>query len=122
MPETSTATSPGQELSRGLDIEYKAFARSFQPDGTAAVLYLIATCYYKTSGFTIFIEEDSGQFNLMEQPPTGIFRDIVTYYVASWTNGVATDNPPAHVMIKDAQDEHKVHVNPWLCKQLEKPS
>src|SRR5260370_5431587 len=86
MPETSTATSPGQELSRGLDIEYKAFARSFQPDGTAAVLYLIATCYYKTSGFTIFIEEDSGQFNLMEQPPTGIFRDIVTYYDASWTN------------------------------------
>ncbi len=116
MSATSTGTPPGSGLSHGLAIEYKAFARSFAQDSAAAVLYLMATCYYPTNGFTIFFEQDSGKFKLMEQPPTGVFLNLVTYYVASWpTNGVSeqADTLPKHVTIVDAQGEHRVHVKPW---------
>src|SRR5262245_53681043 len=118
MPATPTETSPEPRLSRGLAIEYKAFARSFFQDENAGVLYLVATCYYRTSGFTIFFEEDSGKFKLMEKPPTGVFQNLVTYYVASWpTQGVSAqaDTLPACVTIVDAQGEHVVEVEPWQC-------
>jgi hypothetical protein len=102
-------------LCRGLQIEYKAFARPFTPDKKVAVLYLVATCSYLTTGFTIFFEEDAGNFKLMEQPPPGVFLNLVTYYSTSWP---ATGTPgerelPAHIMITDAYGEHRVHVKPW---------
>ena len=105
-------------LSQGLEIEYKAFARSFFQTEKAGVLYLMATCYYKTSGFTIFFEQDasSGKFKLMEQPPTGIFLNLTTYYVANWPpTGVSaeTDVLPKQVTIADAYGEHQVRVKPW---------
>src|SRR5271170_4875956 len=77
-----------------------------------APLYLLATCSYVTSGFTIFFEEDSGDFNLMEQPPTGVFMNLVTYYAASWpTSGIPGQREmPKHVTITDAYGDHKVHV------------
>jgi hypothetical protein len=115
MSATATGTTPQSGLSHGTAIEYKAFARSFTQDETVGVLYLIATCYYGTSGFTIFFEENSGKFNLMEQPPTGIFMNLVTYYVATWPTGGSPGERtlPTHVDIVDAQGEHRVHVKPW---------
>jgi hypothetical protein len=116
MSATDPGTSPQSQLSHGLQIEYKAFGRSFSQDNPAAVLYLLATCFYSTTGLTIFFEQDSGQFKLMEQPPTGVFLNLVTYYAASWpTQGVSaeSDTLPTHVTIVDAQGEHRVHVRPW---------
>jgi hypothetical protein len=118
MSETSAGTPSEPGLSRGLAIEYTAFARSFFQDETAGVLYLMATCYYRTSGFTIFFEEDSGKFKLREKPPTGVFLNLVTYYVAGWpTLGVSAqaDTLPTYVTIVDAQGKHLVDVKPWQC-------
>ena len=79
------------------------------------IQYLMASCYYPTSGFTIFFEEDSGNFKLMEQPPTGGFMNLVTYYSASWpTSGTPGERAmPKHVMITDSYGEHEVHVEKW---------
>jgi len=55
----ATKPVPKPELSHGSAIEYKAFARSFQGKGPA-VLYLFATCYYPTGGYTIFFESRAG--------------------------------------------------------------
>jgi len=90
MSSTSTGSPSGSGLSHGLAIEYKAFARRFFQDQAAAVPYLMATYYYPTSGFTIFFEEDSGKYKLMEHPPVGVFMNLVTYCAASWpTSGVS---------------------------------
>jgi hypothetical protein len=115
MSAAATATAPAPVLSNGVDIEYKAFGRSFFEDGTVGVLYLMATCYYPTNGFTIFFEEDSGKFKLMERPPTGIFLNLVTYYVATWPANSVSDQSalPTHVTILDAYGEHRVCVEPW---------
>lgn len=115
---TPQTTPAAPALSQGLEIEYKALARSFFQTEKAGVLYLIATCYYKTSGFTLFFEQDqaSGKFKLMEQPPTGVFLNLATYYVASWPpTGVSaeTDVLPTHVTITDAYGDHRVHVKSW---------
>ncbi len=115
MSATPAVAPPAPGLSHGLEIEYKAFARPFL-EGTDAVLYLIATCYYETNGFTIFFEaEDSGKFRPLEQPPTGVFLNLHTYYIASWpTNGVSYEQPVrTHVTVVDAYGEHRVHVRPW---------
>ncbi len=104
------------ELSHGLAIEYKAFARSFSKGDTDGVLFLLASCYYPTNGFTIFFQESAGKYQLMEQPPTGVFLNLVTYYAACWpTTGVSfeSDNLPKHVTIVDAQGEHSVEVRQW---------
>ena len=81
-PPAPPAPSPG--LSHGLQIEYKAFMRPFTDNKKIGTLILLATCSYMITGFTIFFEEDSGKFSLMEQPPSGMFNHIVTYYSASW--------------------------------------
>jgi len=110
------SSAPPSELSHGIEIEYKAFARSFfQNAPEAAVLYLVATCSYGSTGFTIFFERDSHQFKLMEQAPTGIVNFLQTFYAASWpTQGVSFESDlPTHVTILDAQGEHKVEVKPW---------
>jgi hypothetical protein len=112
---TGPLPTPAPALSHGLQIEYKAFARTFTQDKKVGVLCLMATCSYVTTGFTIFFEEDSGNFKLMEQPPAGIFLNLVTYYSASWpTTGTPGERAlPAHVSITDAYGEHRVHVKPW---------
>ena len=103
---------PVYPLSRGDAIEYKAYARNFE-SGSAAVLSLIATCYYPIGGYTIFFQEvGPNQFELLEKPP-GIAPQLVTYYMASWTSGQRLANPPKHVNIKDARGEHRVEVEPW---------
>lgn len=109
------AASAGKQLSQGTAIEYKAFKRSFYA-GEDGVLYLIATCSYGTPKFTLFFEEAPGKnhFNLMEIPPEGIVPQIVTYYVASWTNGVsAAIKQLKDVTITDAHGEHTVNVQSW---------
>lgn len=114
MSTSGPTPPPPLSLSHGIDIEYKAFARHFgQPK--VAVLYLVATCYYTTSGFTIFFEEDSGKFKLMEQPPTGVFLNLVTYYVASWPqDGMSGERVlPKQITIVDSYGEHRVTVKPW---------
>jgi hypothetical protein len=113
MSSPTIAPSPNPALSHGAAIEYKAYARRFQPNIDAAVLTLVATCYYATSGFTISFQSTASGFELVEQPPTGIVRDMVTYYVASWTNGIEVDALPSHVMITDAFGQHRVHVKTW---------
>ena len=107
MTGTSTETAPVTQISHGLAIEYKAFVRTFFEDQTAGVLYLMATCFYDTSGFTIFFEPNGSnpsKFKLMEQPPTGVFLNLATYYGAIWrTDGVSDlQTLPTHVMIEDA--------------------
>jgi hypothetical protein len=110
-PSTTPVSSPA--LSRGTAIEYKAYARHFQPNSDAGVLILVATCYYDTSGFTISFQSAATGFDLVEQPPTGIFRNMVTYYVASWTTGIDADTVPSHVTVTDAFGQHRVHVKTW---------
>jgi hypothetical protein len=108
--------APTGALSHGIAIEYQAFARSFSKGDSAGVLFLLASCYYPTSGFTIFFEENAGKYQLMEQPPTGVFLNLVTYYAACWpAQGVSfeADDPPKHVTIVDAQGEHVVKVRHW---------
>jgi hypothetical protein len=114
-PPPTPPPTPGPSLSHGLEIEYKAFARSFTQDKKIATLYLIATCSYLISGFTIFFEADGEQFKLMEQPPTGVFDHLVTYYAASWpTKGTPGQSEvPKHVTITDSYGEHKVQVKKW---------
>lgn len=108
---TQAAPLPGP--SHGFAIEYKAFARSFQ-GGSAAVLYLIATCYYGTPGYKIFFEGTGiDQFELMETTPQGIVPQLVSYYVADWTSGQPLASPPKQVKIKDAQGVHDVPVHRW---------
>ena len=100
-------------LSRGLEIEYKAFARPFK--GGGAVLSLIATCYYTTAGYTISFKAEAGlqEFELLETPPQGIVPQLVTYYLAAWTSGQRLSQPPTHVKIRDASGEYRVKVEPW---------
>ena len=99
--------------SHGSAIEYKAFARSFQ-GGSAAVLYLMATCYYGTPGFKLFFEgSGTDQFTLMETTPQGIEPQLVTYYVADWTSGQPLASPPTQVKIRDAHGVHNVPVHHW---------
>ncbi len=100
-------------LSRGSEIEYKAFARTFS-GGHAAVLSLIATCYYGTPGFTIFFQAAPGnKFELLQTIPHGIEPDLVTYYLGSWTGGQPLADPPTHVEITDAHGTHRVKVEHW---------
>ncbi|HTC47538.1 MAG TPA: hypothetical protein VK722_09475 [Candidatus Aquilonibacter sp.] len=101
-------------LSHGSDIEYKAFARAFEKGG-AAVLSLIATCYYGTPGYTIFFQggPKPHEFELLETVPHGIEPQLVTYYLGSWTSGQPLANPPGHVEITDAGGTHRVKVEHW---------
>jgi hypothetical protein len=106
--------APAPSLSHGAAIEYKAFSRAFHKN-SGHVLYLVATCSYGTPGFGLFFQAEPGlaQFELMETAPTGIEPQLVTYYIASWTNAQPLSQPPTHVKIKDAQGEHLVTVKPW---------
>lgn len=100
-------------LSRGSEIEYKAFARTYDGD-EAATISLIATCYYGTSGFTIFFQEAGiNEFELLEKPPSGIVSQLVTYYGASWTSGQRLADPPSHVSITDASGTYRIKVEHW---------
>lgn len=108
-----SGNSPAKQLSQGLAIEYKAFLRKFFSSG-AGTLFVIASCYYKTSGFTISLEKnDAGQLSLMETPPTGVFLNLVTYYTASWTNNEDPDTEPSHLSIVDGHGTHRVPVKHW---------
>jgi hypothetical protein len=115
MSTATTAPTPNLSLSRGAAIEYKAYARRFQPNIDAAVLILMATCYYDTSGFAISFQKTADGFELVEQPPTGIFTNLVTYYVASWTSGVeaVATATTSHVTVTDSFGQHRVHVKDW---------
>jgi hypothetical protein len=101
-------------LSQGLEIEYRAFARTFD-QGPAAVLMLIATCYYPTSGYSIYFEPGDApdEFELLEKPPSGIFNPLVTYNSASWATGQRLAEPPDSVTITDASGEHEIEVEVW---------
>jgi hypothetical protein len=113
-PPTPPPT-PAPTLCHGLGIEYKAFVRSFTSDKKVGTLCLMATCSYVTSGFTIYFEEDSGKMKLMEQPPSGVFLNLVTYYSASWpAKGTPGQSKiPKQVTITDAYGDHKLHVKEW---------
>jgi hypothetical protein len=107
--------SPSAEatLSHGNAIEYRAYARRFFPDSSAAVLFLAATCYYGEAGFSISFQQTASGFDLIEHPPTGIEPQLVTYYSASWNSGQQETTPPTHVTITDAFGQHLVPVHQW---------
>lgn len=113
MSSPTPAAPSGPALSRGTPIEYKAYARRFQPDVDASVLILMATCYYDKSGFTIAFQPTASGYELTEQSPAGIFRNMITYYVTSFTTGIEADVTPSHVTITDSFGQHRVHVKPW---------
>ncbi len=112
MASGSTAT-PQTQLSNGIAIEYKAYVRKFFAQG-GGTLFIVATCYYETGGFTISLQQTQpGHLNLLETPPSGIHTDMVTYEVASWTSNVNADSIPGHVTIADAHGSHRVAVKAW---------
>jgi hypothetical protein len=120
MSATSTGATPAPAapvLSNGQGLEYKAFARYFDEDSKAAVLCLIATCYFGSSGYQIFFEEDAatGTFKLMQQNPTGTVFFIVQNHIATWpqTSTPARKEAPRHVTIVDANGEHNIEVHHW---------
>jgi hypothetical protein len=98
-------------LSRGVAIEYKAFARAF--NGGGSIISVIATCYYPTPKFTIYFSGGPTEFELLETRPQGIVNELVTYYGASWTSSQRLEKPPKHVTIADARGTHKVTVEAW---------
>jgi hypothetical protein len=113
-----TQASPADTgLSRGTAIGYKAYTRTFEDSnggsGTAAVVLLLASCYYDSSGWTIFFEGNLQQLSLMEQNPTGIVREMVTYYAASWTTSFRMSDVPAEITVTDAFGDHVVPVEQW---------
>ena len=112
MSTPAVAPSATPILCHGNDIGYKAFARRLTPTADIAVLILIANCYFDNSGYTISIQSTANGFELLEQPPSGIFHDLVSYCMATWTSPGLID-VPAHVMITDAFGTHKVHVENW---------
>jgi hypothetical protein len=101
------------QLSHGQAIEYRAYARAFDTGSNAAVLYLLATCYYPVGQYQIFLEgSGDNNFNLMEIVPT-VHNELTTYYVASWTSSYPLADPPTTVTITDASGSHTVPVEPW---------
>ena len=109
----TTFPTPAAQLSQGNAIEYKAYVRKFFETG-GGTLFVIGSCYYGTTGFTLFFQENSsGQLCLMQQPPSGVVLNMVTYYVASWTSNRDTDANPKYLTIVDGNGEHQVHVKPW---------
>jgi len=114
MSATSASPAPAPILSNAANLEYKAFARSFYQDSTAAVLVLVASCSFPTPGYTIFFQEDGGTFKLMQTNPTGIEPQLVAYGFASWpASSVGLSQHPSHVTIEDAKGQHKVRVEQW---------
>jgi hypothetical protein len=111
-PAVSIPT-PAPSLSHGSAIEYRAYARQFFPNSNAAVLFLAATCFYGSSGFSISFQPTDSGFELLEQVPTGIVHELVTYYSASWNSGQQETTPPKHVTITDAFGQHRVRVEEW---------
>jgi len=110
-----TPPTPKPPLSTGKALEYKAYCRAFQPNESAAVLYVVATCFYGTPGFTIFFNEVAGptHLELLERHPIDIVPQLVTYYVASFTSGQPLANPPGHITVTDAHGDHRVEVHHW---------
>ena len=43
----------------------------------------------------------------------GVILNIVTYYLASWTNNVNADREPTHLTITDGHGAHRIPVNLW---------
>ena len=112
---TGGVTPSAPQLSHGANIKYKAFKRTFFTNTTDGVLFLMATCEYPNNGFSIFFEEDSGKYSLMEQPPSGIVLNLDTFCVAVWpAKSVSVERPvPSCVTVVDAHGEHQVHVEEW---------
>jgi hypothetical protein len=108
-----SSPTPATNLSHGTSIEYKAYARRFFPNSSAAVLFLAATCYYNEAGFSISFQPTANGFDLIEHPPTGIVPQLVTYYSASWNSSQQETTPPSHVVISDAFGQHRVKVHNW---------
>jgi hypothetical protein len=116
MSSATTAPTPilAPDLSHGVAIEYRAYTRKFYPNQDGAVLFLAATCNYGSSGRSIFFQSTGANtFTLMENRPSGVVSEIVTYYSASWNSSQQEFPPPSHVTITDAFGDHHVHVKAW---------
>lgn len=93
------------------DIIYKAYSRPYA-GGPSRVITVFASCSYGISSYKIMFQGDgANRFKLMEQPPH-YFYNLVTYYTASYTPGIGTDDTPSTVTIIDAHGEHQVPVEP----------
>ncbi len=116
-PGPLSVSAEGPRLSQAIDIKYKAFTRSFSTNAdNAAVLFLVASCWHTTNGFSLYFEKDGENYNFMEQPPNGIFLNLHTYYSASWPAlGISfeADQIPKEVTISDARGAHSISVHHW---------
>ena len=117
MSEESIESSSPPILCEGIAIEYKAYARSFTADKSLAVLYLVASCWFKRGNLSVFFEETNEPFGfrLMDQSLPGHFPHLDTYYIASWpTKGFpGLRELPQTITIEDAHGKHIVDVIPW---------
>jgi hypothetical protein len=107
------ASPANATLSHGNAIEYRAYTRRFFPDSKTVVLFLAATCYYDSAGFSISFQPTASGFQLVEFPPTGIVPQLVTYYSASWNSSQQETTPPTHVEITDAFGQRRIAVQSW---------
>ncbi len=96
------------------DLIYKAYSRDYV-GGSAKVISVFASCHYGTSGWRIFFQSDGaeeGTYKYFEKVPSGVTTELMTYYTASFTEGIGATNAPESVKIIDAHGEHDVVVEP----------
>lgn len=109
MPDT-TSIQPKIGPASARDIEYRAFARDF--GGGRVVLSAVATSSYPVGPYEIFFEGGVGDLRLMEKAPV-IHYNLVTYQVASWTQGQPLVDTPREITVTDAYGPHAVTVEAW---------
>lgn len=110
MSEATTSVHPIIGPASARDIEYRAFARDFG-DGRV-VLSAVATSSYPVGPYEIFFEGGVDDLKLMEKRPV-IFYNLVTYQVASWTQGQPLVDTPREITVTDAYGAHTVMVEAW---------
>jgi hypothetical protein len=98
------------ELCHAQAISYSAFLRRLNPNSGAGVILVMASCYYGSTGWTIFFKGNS----LMQVPPPGIVEQHDTFFSASRTSLLELSEPPTVISITDAYGIHEISVGDWV--------
>jgi hypothetical protein len=105
---------PQPQLCRGLSIEYKAFVRVIYPGTRAAIVCVLANCYFKHTGFTIFFESSpDGGLALMQSLAPGHFHRVDSACAAGWCYGFAVEDPPGAIDVTDSYGTRRIIVHAW---------
>lgn len=108
----TTSIHPTVGPAKAQDIEYRVFARDF--GGGRVVLSAVATSSYPVGPYEIFFTGGVDNLELMERAPV-IYYNLVTYQVASWTQGQPLVDTPREVTITDGYGAHTVPVEAWAA-------